>query len=303
MKLQRRQFLQRMLALTVALGAGPGSGAWAAAPGALPDVVGEDLEYQAAEGDSLLSIAQAHGLAVEHLAFANGFDVSAAQIVPGSALILPKRRILPANPPRDGLVLNLPERGLYRFSGGSFVEFLPVAVGAPPATLTPLGEHRVVEKVVDPTWYPPAWAADSRPVPPGPDNPLGDRWLGLSAPRIGIHGTNNPINVGGSVTHGCVRCYPADIRRLFSNTALGTPVRIEYETAKWGRSADGTPFLANFPDLYGRSDPVVRAGKLLKDTAAEPLLADSNFGTKLQLTLGIALNLDAELARIGAQKA
>ncbi len=297
--MQRRQFLSGLLGLAgwALTAQGRAFAAAQSLPG-LSRVVGSDLDYQAVEGDSLLSIAQSHGLAIEHLAFANGFAVSAAQVVPGTTLRLPRRRILPLDPPADGLVLNVPERGLYRFSQGGFQEFLPVAVGAPPDTLTPLGQHTVVEKVVDPTWYPPSWAADRRPVPPGPDNPLGDRWLGLSAPRVGIHGTNNPINVGGSVTHGCIRCYPDDIRRLFTNTAVGTTVRIEYETAKWGRDSSGTLYLANFPDLYGRSDSVARAGKLLKGGPAQALLSDPNFRTKLQMTLGLALDLDAELGRV-----
>ncbi|HWE82755.1 MAG TPA: L,D-transpeptidase/peptidoglycan binding protein, partial [Gaiellaceae bacterium] len=60
---------------------------------------------------------------------------------------------------------------------------------------TPAGRFSIVVKWVDPTWYPPtqdAWAAGLSPVPPGPDNPLGTRWMGLSAPGIGIHGTDEP---------------------------------------------------------------------------------------------------------------
>ena len=59
---------------------------------------------------------------------------------------------------------------------------------------TPAGRFDIVVKQVNPWWYPPtydAWAQGLSPVPPGPDNPLGTRWMGLSAPGVGIHGTDD----------------------------------------------------------------------------------------------------------------
>ena len=55
------------------------------------------------------------------------------------------------------------------------------------------------------------------PVPPGPGNPLGTRWMGLSAPGVGIHGTNNPSSIGYSVSHGCIRMQVADSEWLFGH--------------------------------------------------------------------------------------
>ena len=261
-----------------------------AAPLSRP-IVGEDLEYTSREGDTLLSIAFANGVAIEHSAFANGYPISATGIIPGTHLVIPKRRILPANPPRNGLVLNVPERALYYFKDGKFQEFLPVSVGSPPETQTPLGSFSVIEKVKDPTWYAPDWADEPGPHPPGPDNPLGDRWIGLSAPRVGIHGTNDPLNVGASVTHGCIRCYPEHVRALFEKVAVGLPVRIEYETAKVGKDPQGNLFIATFPDVYKRSSPVLRATKLLAKLGRSSLLKDRNFSGKLGLTLGMPIRL------------
>lgn len=261
-----------------------------AAPLSRP-IVGEDLEYISRQGDTLLSIAFANGVAIEHLAFANGYPTSATGILPGTRLVVPKRRILPANPPRDGLVLNVPERALYFFKNGKFQEFLPVSVGSAPETKTPLGSFSIIEKVKDPTWYAPDWAAEPGPHPPGPDNPLGDRWIGLSAPRVGIHGTNDPLNVGASVTHGCVRCYPEHVRALFDKVVVGLPVRIEYETAKVGQDSEGNLFIATFPDVYQRSNPVQRATKLLSKLGRGARLEDRNFSGKLDLTLGMPLKL------------
>ncbi len=254
-------------------------------------IVGENLNYVSRPGETLLSIAFANGVAIEHLAFANGYPTSATSILPGTRLVIPKKRILPANPPSNGLVLNVPERVLYFFQDGELRDFLPVSVGSAPETLTPLGSFSIIEKVKEPTWYAPAWAEQPGPHPPGPDNPLGDRWIGLSAPRVGIHGTNDPLNVGASVTHGCIRCYPEHIRMLYEKVRVGLPVRIEYETAKIGKDAEGNLYLATFPDVYQRSDPNLRAAKLLARAGRGSLLDDRNFVGKISLTLGLPLKL------------
>ena len=70
----------------------------------------------------------------------------------------------------------------------------PIATGQA-AWPTPLGHFQIVVKQKNPWWFPPtqdSWAAGAKPVPPGPGNPLGTRWMGLSAPGVGIHGTAEP---------------------------------------------------------------------------------------------------------------
>jgi lipoprotein-anchoring transpeptidase ErfK/SrfK len=94
---------------------------------------------------------------------------------------------------------------------------------------TPAGRFSIVVKWINPTWYPPtqdAWAAGLTPVPPGPDNPLGTRWMGLSAPGIGIHGTDEPGSIGYSESHGCIRMQVADSEWLFTKVRVGTTVFI-----------------------------------------------------------------------------
>lgn len=94
---------------------------------------------------------------------------------------------------------------------------------------TPLGKFEVVNKQLDPWWYPPAgseWAKDARPIPPGPGNPLGTRWLGLSAPYVGIHGTPDAASIGYSASHGCIRMLITQAEWLFTRVDLGTPVFI-----------------------------------------------------------------------------
>ena len=92
---------------------------------------------------------------------------------------------------------------------------------------TPLGEFEVVNKQLHPWWYPPAgsdWAKDAKPIPPGPGNPLGTRWMGLSAPYVGIHGTPDAASIGYSASHGCIRMLIPQVEWLFTQVDVGTSV-------------------------------------------------------------------------------
>ena len=94
---------------------------------------------------------------------------------------------------------------------------------------TPLGKFEVINKQANPWWYPPAgsdWAKDAEPVPPGPSNPLGTRWMGISSPYVGIHGTPNAASIGYSASHGCIRMLIPQVEWLFNQVELGTPVFI-----------------------------------------------------------------------------
>jgi hypothetical protein len=93
---------------------------------------------------------------------------------------------------------------------------------------TPLGRFQIQVKWRNPWWYPPnsRWARGQKPIPPGPNNPLGTRWMGLSAPGVGIHGTPNPASIGYSVSHGCIRMYISDAEWLFNAVDIGTTVFI-----------------------------------------------------------------------------
>jgi lipoprotein-anchoring transpeptidase ErfK/SrfK len=93
---------------------------------------------------------------------------------------------------------------------------------------TPLGRFEIVTKQENPWWYPPdsPWAVGLSPVPPGPGNPLGTRWMGLSAPGVGIHGTPDAASIGYSASHGCIRMRIPDAETVFAHVDVGTPVFI-----------------------------------------------------------------------------
>ncbi|HEY4413487.1 MAG TPA: L,D-transpeptidase family protein [Gaiellaceae bacterium] len=115
---------------------------------------------------------------------------------------------------------------LYR--GDHYVRQFHVATGQA-VYPTPLGSFHIVVKWENPTWYPPtqdAWAKGLKPVPPGPNNPLGTRWMGIDSPGVGIHGTDEPASIGYSESHGCIRMLVPDAEWLFAHVSVGTPVFI-----------------------------------------------------------------------------
>jgi lipoprotein-anchoring transpeptidase ErfK/SrfK len=118
---------------------------------------------------------------------------------------------------------------LYLFSGSHMRRraHFGIAVGQP-IYPTPTGTFTIVTKQRNPWWYPPdsAWAAGASPIPPGPGNPLGTRWMGLSASGVGIHGTPDAASIGYSASHGCIRMRIPDAEWLFKRVEVGSTVFI-----------------------------------------------------------------------------
>ena len=127
----------------------------------------------------------------------------------------------------EAIVIERSSNKLLYFDNAKYVRSFGVATGQS-AYPTPLGDYEIVNLQRDPWWYPPPspWAKDSDPVPPGPGNPLGTRWMGLSAPYVGIHGTPDAASIGYSASHGCIRMRIPDAEWLFQHVKIGTPVFI-----------------------------------------------------------------------------
>ncbi len=113
------------------------------------------------------------------------------------------------------------------YNGMKVVRKFPVATGQT-VYPTPLGRFQIVVKWKNPWWYPPnsPWAKGEKPTPPGPGNPLGTRWMGISSPGVGIHGTPQDGSIGYSLSHGCVRMHIPQAEWLFDHVEVGTPVYI-----------------------------------------------------------------------------
>jgi len=171
----------------------------------------------------------------------------------GQKLIIPTKWVLPPTK-LHGIVINLPEMRLYHFFPKiNMVTTYPVGIGDT-GWETPVAAGHVIDRKVDPTWTVPKSLRAKYgivSVPPGPDNPVGKYWIGLSIKGYGIHGTNFPWGVGRLVSHGCIRLYPEDIAILFENVAVNTPVEIVYEPVKIG-IRDQKIFLEVHPDIYKR---------------------------------------------------
>jgi len=194
--------------------------------------------YLTHDVDTLLDVARHYDLGYTQLIAANR---AIDPWLPGEnrKVVIPNFYLLP-DVPHQGIVINLAQQRLFYFPpGGHFVEIFPIGVGVQ-GWVTPLGDTRVTEKQVHPSWFPPPSILAEEPglpkmIPPGPGNPLGDYALQLGWPSYLIHGTDKPFGVGRNVSHGCIRLYPEDIEKLFREVAVGTPVRViaEEVTAAW----------------------------------------------------------------------
>ncbi len=128
----------------------------------------------------------------------------------------------------ETIVINRAANNLALYDLGKLRRTFRVATGQA-IYPTPSGLWHIVVKWKNPTWYPPvqdAWARGLKPVPPGPNNPLGTRWMGLDAPGVGIHGTDEPASIGYSASHGCIRMQVPDAEWLFDHVDVGTTVYI-----------------------------------------------------------------------------
>jgi len=199
------------------------------------DVIGRLAVIRLEKGDTLPDIARHFSLGINAISAANpGVDVWVPEA--GERVLLPLGFILP-DAPRKGIVVNLAAMRLFRYKddGTSLsVATYPIGVGTSERP-TPTGTMHVVRKAIRPTWYVPVSIArehrkkgDILPaaVPPGPENPLGEYALYLSKSGYLIHGTNKPASIGLTATNGCLRLYPENVKMLFDDTPVKTPVLI-----------------------------------------------------------------------------
>jgi L,D-transpeptidase ErfK/SrfK len=199
------------------------------------DVIGRLAVIKLEKGDTLPDMARHFSLGINTVSAANpGVDIWVPEA--GERIMLPQSFILP-DTHRKGIVINLAAMRLFYFrKDGKLlaVSTYPVGIGTTEQP-TPMGKMYITRKKFRPTWYVPTVIAkdhrkkgDPLPasVPPGPLNPLGEYALYLSKSGYLVHGTNKPASIGLRATYGCIRLYPEDIKRLYQNTPLKTPVRI-----------------------------------------------------------------------------
>ena len=124
------------------------------------------------------------------------------------------------------VVLNLKERRVYVYQDDQVIANYRVAIGRP-GWETPKGNFSVIQMVEDPQWKNP-W--NGRVSAPGPNSPLGERWIGFSregGKYIGFHGTPGEHVMGQAVSHGCVRMRNRDVKELYELVQNGIPVIVQ----------------------------------------------------------------------------
>jgi len=122
--------------------------------------------------------------------------------------------------PRRVIVVSLEDRKLALVEAGQVRKVYSVAVGKP-STPSPEGAFTIERRIANPTYH-----HDGKTILPGPGNPVGSRWMGLSIRGYGIHGTNEPKSIGKAASHGCIRMAKADLEEFFEMVAVGDTVQL-----------------------------------------------------------------------------
>lgn len=167
--------------------------------------------YQVQKGDTLTAIAKKFNTTVDLIMKSNSLKDTSLRI--GKNLKITKRKF--------SIVVDKSQNILTLKSDQDIFKTYRVSTGK--NSCTPVGNFKIITRIVNPPWYPPNGGV----IPAGdPKNVLGSRWLGLSKPSYGIHGTIQPESIGKSVTEGCVRMKNTEVEELFTIVPEGTEVTI-----------------------------------------------------------------------------
>ena len=196
-----------------------------------------------------------------------GFILSRVAMVGTVAVILTVQAMAQAAADRTAkrtIVVSLEDRKLALLEDGQVKKVYTVAVGKP-STPSPTGTFVIEHRVMNPTY-----SHNGKVVPPGPGNPVGTRWMGLSLHGYGIHGTNEPRSIGKPLSHGCIRLARPDLEELYAQVSVGDTVVLV------GQRNEQTAA------LFGNGKPLVPAATqpvfAQNGSAATPTLAASGTG-------------------------
>jgi L,D-transpeptidase ErfK/SrfK len=282
-------------ALTIALASAVLCGSGRQLASGCGTIVGDRWIHVVSIGESWTSIGARAGVDAEVLARRNGRTVR-TPLKPGDVLGIDNRHIAPVYE-EDGLLVNLPQRMLFHYVQGALRASYPIAVGKPDWP-TPLGPFTIASMEAEPTWDVPVSIQEElrragkpvvKHVPPGPENPLGRYWMGLSLGSVGLHGTTAPSSIYHFATHGCIRLHPDDVEDLFQYVAVGERGRIVYEPVLV--AFDGTDvFLEVHRDPYRRApNPLLRAAELLDQSGLSELVEPTDVVRVVREVEGLAV--------------
>ncbi len=260
----------------------------------LPDensrLLGEPHRYQVEQGDFFQALAEYYNVGFLALMAANqGIDPFLPEV--GTHLNIPKQMLLPYGE-RKGIVINLAELRLYYFPPKeNNVYVFPVGIGREGLS-TPELTSVIGNKRKNPVWRPTQamrkryFAEHGKQmadfVAAGPDNPFGKYALRLGTSEYLIHGSNQRFGIGMRASSGCIRMYDEDIKWVFHNVPVGTPVRIIHQAIKMSYEPFGHKLIEVHQPLSGRTN--VRDDKETK-TAVSIFLGKSDKVKKQYLDL------------------
>jgi lipoprotein-anchoring transpeptidase ErfK/SrfK len=118
------------------------------------------------------------------------------------------------------IVVSLEDKKLALVEDGQVKKVYTVAVGKP-STPSPTGTFTIARRVKNPVYQ-----HEGKVVQPGPGNPVGTRWMGLSVKGYGIHGTNEPKSIGKAASHGCIRMAKKDLEEMYEMVGVGDSVEL-----------------------------------------------------------------------------
>jgi lipoprotein-anchoring transpeptidase ErfK/SrfK len=148
------------------------------------------------------------------------------------------------------IVVSLEDKKLALVEDGQVKKVYTVAVGKP-STPSPTGTFTIARRVKNPTY-----SHDGKTVLPGPGNPVGTRWMGLSVKGYGIHGTNEPKSIGKAASHGCIRMGKKDLEEMYEMVGVGDSVELVGERNEETAQLFGGD---QKPVVAGAQEPVMTA--------------------------------------------
>lgn len=180
------------------------------------------------------------------------------------------------------IVVSLEDHKLALVEAGQVKKIYSVAVGKS-STPSPVGTFKIERRVMNPTY-----SHNGRTVPPGPGNPVGTRWMGLSIRGYGIHGTNEPRSIGKAASHGCIRMGKADLEEVYELVAVGDTVELIGE-----RNEETAQLFGDGPAPVDARQPVVTAEAAKPGPKTEPAMGLASVESLL-----IPANLDPGTAGV-----
>ena len=177
------------------------------------------------------------------------------------------------------IVVSLEDRKLALVVDGQAQKVYTVAVGKP-STPSPVGSFTIARRAANPTYH-----HNGKTVLPGPGNPVGTRWMGLSIPGYGIHGTNEPKSIGKAASHGCIRMARVDLEEFYELVAVGDAVELigerNEETAKLFGEPEKPAAPAAEPVLMARSTPDAAPAAAIAQAPDARAMQQANPGVQL----------------------